>query len=110
MTIRIRALTPIDVPDDELGRRQERYDALSPEGVRVELFNLAGSPPQLDSVAACRASEHLAVAEALRTDPQRYAAVMIDCVLDPGLEQLERQAPVAAVGLLKLCAGTLAAA
>jgi Asp/Glu/hydantoin racemase len=110
MTVRIRALTPIEVPEDELRRRQERYDALSPTGVRVELFNLAGSPPQLDSAAACRASERLAVAEALRTDPQRYAAVMIDCVLDPGLEQLEQQAPVPAFGILKLCAGTLAAA
>jgi len=110
MTVRIRALTPINVPEDELRRRQERYDALSPAGVSVELFNLAGSPPELDSAAACRASERLAVAEALRTDPQSYAAVMIDCVLDPGLEQLEQQAPVPAFGILKLCAGTLAAA
>jgi Asp/Glu/hydantoin racemase len=108
--IRIRAITPIDVPEDEVVRRQERYDALSPPDVQVELFNLAGSPPQLDSAAACRASERLAVAEALRTDPERYDAVMIDCVLDPGLEQLEQQAPLPALGMLKLCAGTLAAA
>ena len=110
MTLTIRALTPIDVPPDELRRRQERYDALCPPGVRVALFNLPGTPRQLDSAQACRDSERLAIAEALRTDPERFDAVLIDCVLDPGLEQIERQAAVPAFGILKLCAGILAAA
>ena len=110
MTVRIRAITPIEVPEEELRRRQERYDAVSPAGIRVELFNLAGSPRELDSPAACRISERLAVQEVLRTDAERYDAVMVDCVLDPGLEELERRAPVPAFGILKLCAGTLAAA
>ncbi len=110
MTVRIRAITPIDVSDDELRRRQERYAELSPREVQVELYNLAGAPRQLDSEAACRASERLAVEEALRTDPRRYDAVMVDCVLDPGLEELERHAALPAFGMLKLCAGALAAA
>ncbi len=110
MTVRIRAITPIDVPDDELRRRQRRYDALAPAGSSVELVNLVGAPHQLGSAAACRLSERLAVREALRTDPARYAAVLVDCVLDPGLEELERHSPVPAFGLLKLCAGALAAA
>jgi allantoin racemase len=110
MTVRIRAITPIDVPAEELRRRQERYDALSPAGIRVELCNLAGSPRELDLPAACRLSERLAVEEALRTDAERFDAVLVDCVLDPGLEELERRAPVPAFGILRLCAGTLAAA
>jgi Asp/Glu/hydantoin racemase len=110
MTMTIRALTPIDVPPEELRRRQERYDALCPPGVRVELFNLVGTPRQLDSEQACRDSERLAIAEAVRTDPARFDAVMIDCVLDPGLEQIQERAAVPAFGILKLCAGTLAAA
>ncbi len=110
MTLRIRAITPIDVPEEELRRRQARYDAIAPEGVRVELFNLAGSPRQLDSDAACRSSERMVVEEAVRTDPARYDAVMADCVLDPGLEELERRTPVPAFGILKLTAGALAAA
>ncbi len=110
MTLRIRAITPIEVSPDELARRQARYDALAPDGVRFELLNLAGAPRQLDSDAACRTSEEMVVAEALRTDPGTYDAVMADCVLDPGLEELERQAPVPALGILKLCSGALAAA
>lgn len=110
MTITIRAVTPIEVPEDELERRRQRYAQLQPEGIRIELHNLAGAPRQLDSEAAVRASERLVVAELLRTDPAAYDAVMADCVLDPGLEELERRAPVPAFGILKLCAGTLAAA
>lgn len=110
MTLVIRAITPIDVSAEELLRRQGRYDDLSPEGVRIELENLAGGPRQLDSDRACRESERMVVEAALRTDPARYDAVMADCVLDPGLEELERRAAVPTLGILKLCAGVLAAA
>jgi Asp/Glu/hydantoin racemase len=110
VTITIRAITPIDVSAEEVARRQRRYDALSPPGVRVVLQNLPGSPPQLDSANACRASEAIVVAELLRTDPGQYDAVLADCVLDPGLETLEQQARVPAFGILKLCCGVLAAA
>lgn len=110
MSITIRAVTPIDVSAEEIARRQRRYDALSPRGVRVVLENLPDSPPQLDSAAACRASEAMVVTELLQTDPERYDAVLADCVLDPGLETLEQQARVPAFGILKLCCGVLAGA
>jgi Asp/Glu/hydantoin racemase len=110
MTISIRAVTPIDVSAEEVSRRQRRYDALSPEGIRVVLENLPGSPTQLDSASACRASEAVVVAELLQTDPGQYDAVLADCVLDPALETLEQRCPVPVFGILKLCCGVLAAA
>jgi allantoin racemase len=110
MTIRIHAVTPIEVSKEELRRRRVRYAAMAPEGVTVELDNLPGGPQQLDSAAACRQSEEMVV-EALRRGGGRPRdAVMADCVLDPGLERLAASVDVPAFGILQLATGALAAA
>ena len=103
--VRLRAITPIRVSEEELDRRRERYQMLSPEGVEVELANLPdppGVPASLDSEQAIRGSESAVVEEALASDPERYDAVLPDCVLDPGLERLWRECPVPAYGILRL--------
>ena len=43
--MRVIAITPIHVTDEELARRQERYSRLAPEGVTVELRNLTKQSP-----------------------------------------------------------------
>lgn len=106
--MRIRAITPIRVNESELARRQARYEALSPPEMEIELVNLPdrpGVPSRLDSERDIRVSEELVIEEALRTDPARYDAVLPDCVLDPGLDRLERECPVPAFVILKLSAG-----
>jgi Asp/Glu/hydantoin racemase len=108
--MRIRAITPIRVSEAELARRQARYRALSPPGIEVELVNPPDRPRvpgRLDSARDIRVSEELVIEEALRTDPARHDAVLPDCVLDPGLDRLERESPVPAFGILKLSAGLL---
>lgn len=108
--MRIKAITPIRITDEELARRTARYAALSPSNVEVVLVNLpdtAGVPYSLESAADIRSSEKHLVAEALNTDPTTYNAVLPDCVLDTGLERLDREARVPAFGLLRLSAGYL---
>ena len=108
--MRIKAITPIRVGEAELARRQARYEALSPPGVEVELVDLPDGPSvpgRLDSPRDIRTSEGFVIEEASRTDPARYDAVLPDCVLDPGLDRLERECPVPAFGILKLSAGLL---
>ncbi len=110
--MKIKVVTPIRVGDAELARRQERYGQLCPPGIAVELFDLPegeGVPRSLDSAWAIRESERLVTEEALATDRSAYDAVMPDCVLDPGLDRLERESPVPAFGILKLTAGFLVA-
>ncbi|HEX6499991.1 MAG TPA: aspartate/glutamate racemase family protein [Micromonosporaceae bacterium] len=107
---RIRAITPIHVDPVELGRRQRRYDRLSPAGTTVALADLGDDPrvPRaLDTADDVRRSEQLVVAEIGRTDPARFDAVLPDCVLDPGVGVVV-DAPVAVLGLLRLCAHLLA--
>ncbi len=109
--MRIKSITPIRVSEAELARRQARYEALSPPGTEVELVNLPdrpGVPVRLDSERDIRASEELVIQEALGTDPACHDAVLPDCVLDPGLDRLERECPVPVFGILKLSSGFLA--
>lgn len=110
MNVLIKAITPIRVSESELARRQARYEALSPLGVEIELVNLPegpGVPARLDSARDIRVSEEYVIEEAMKTGPARHDAVLPDCVLDPGLDRLERECPVPAFGILKLSAGLL---
>jgi Asp/Glu/hydantoin racemase len=107
--MRIRAITPIVVSDDELVRRQVRYAELAPAPLEVELVNIPGGPDRLESVEQIRESEQWVFDEAMRTDPERFDAILPDCVLDPALERLMSEAPVPVFGIMKLTAGYLAA-
>jgi allantoin racemase len=98
--VRIHAVTPIHVDADELARRQARYDALCPPGQRVELHDIGPDAPRaLDTADEVRESERLVV-EALTAAPAGYDALLPDCVLDPGVDQLQGLLPV--VGILRL--------
>lgn len=105
--LRVRAITPITVPPEELARRQARYDHLSPPGVEVTLDDIGPqAPATLDTVEAIRASDRLVAERACATDPHRFDVVLPDCVLDPGVEA---DAAVPVVGLLRLAASHVAA-
>jgi len=108
--MRIRAITPIRVTDDELARRQERYRRLSPQGVEVTLVNLPDRPdvPRALEIEDDLAASDRVVAEvAAATDPADFDAILPDCVLDPGLPTILRDGPLPVFGILKLTAGLL---
>ncbi|MGY1835589.1 aspartate/glutamate racemase family protein [Blastococcus sp. SYSU DS0510] len=99
--MRIYAVTPIHVPDEELARRQARYDALCPPGLSVELHDIgAGAPRALDTEQQVRDSEGM-VTEALRAAPDEADALLPDCVLDPGVPALAGTLGRPVFGLLR---------
>ncbi|HET7400101.1 MAG TPA: aspartate/glutamate racemase family protein [Intrasporangium sp.] len=101
--MRIFSVTPIHVGPQELSRRQQRYDALLPSGLTLDLVDIGPQAPRsLDTGADVRASE-AAVVAALRAAPQGYDVLMPDCVLDPGVAELAPELPV--VGILQLSLG-----
>ena len=83
--MRILAITPIRVTEEELVRRQARYDRLCPPGVEVHLDNLAApdAPRALDTADDVAASERLVGEQLAGADPTQYDALLPDCVLDP---------------------------
>lgn len=104
--MRVRSITPIRVPDDELERRRARYARLAPPGVQLRLDNLADGPTtprQLDTDEQVATSSDLVLAMALDTDPDEFDLVLPDCVLDPAVRRAPRE-PVPIVGILQLAA------
>jgi Asp/Glu/hydantoin racemase len=87
--MRILAITPIHVTEDELARRQARYDRLAPRGVTVRLENLGGGsdvPGALNTADEIAASEAMLVERFEAADTTGVDAFLPDCVLDPVVE------------------------
>jgi Asp/Glu/hydantoin racemase len=106
--VRIRAITPIHVGPDELARRQQRYDRLSPPGLTVSLVDLPSDAPQaLETAEDVRTSEQLVVDHARAVPADEYDVVLPDCVLDPGVGVAHTEVPL--VGILRLSTSLLAA-
>lgn len=100
--MRIFATTPLHVGADELARRQQRYDAISPAGVTVVLHDLPEeAPTQLNSADDIARSEEY-VHQALTAAPAEFDALMADCVLDPAVGRLQEETDRPVVGILKL--------
>jgi Asp/Glu/hydantoin racemase len=99
--VRIHASTPLYVGEEELARRQARYDRIAPAGVTIELHDLPDAAPRsLETEEDCRASEEFVI-EALSAAPQGVDAVFADCVLDPGITTLQRTLSIPAIGILR---------
>jgi len=110
--MRIRAFTPIHVGVEELQRRQERYNRLCPEGIQVELEDLPDTlqtPRELASPVQLRASENIGIELGSKTDPFTYDALLPDCVLDPGVEELDKITTVPVLAITRLSGHFLAA-
>lgn len=100
--MRIFATTPLHVGADELTRRQQRYDTISPAGLRVELHDLPEqAPTQLGNAEDIARSDDL-VHQALATAAEEYDAVMADCVLDPAVARLQEETGRPVIGILRL--------
>jgi allantoin racemase len=99
--VRIHASTPLYVGEEELARRQARYDRIAPAGVTVELHDLPETAPRsLETEEDCRSSEEFVI-EALSAVPRGVDAAFADCVLDPGIATLQRTLSVPAIGILR---------
>jgi Asp/Glu/hydantoin racemase len=82
--MRLLAITPIRVSEEELIRRQARYDRLSPPGVSVRLEHLREGPHALNDAEDIAASEAALLDQFAAADPSGFDGFLPDCVLDPG--------------------------
>lgn len=107
--MRIYAITPIHVGPKELARRQERYDRLAPS-LQIALHDQPTSAPiALETAAQVRESEECVITAVQAGELSGYDAVLPDCMLDPGIDQLGESLSIPVFGLLRLSAGALAA-
>lgn len=100
--MRLFAVTPIHVTDDELNRRRERYSRLCPPGVSLDLVDIgADAPTAMDTAEQIEAAEAL-MQKALRNAPEGYDGLLPDCVLDPGVSALGDESVLPVYGILRL--------
>lgn len=106
--LRIRAIAPLHLSDEELARRQRRYDLLGGDTVRIELTNLGrAAPERLDSAEDITRSEQAVGTIVRATDANRYDGILPDCVLDPAIDEPGPQG-IPVFGILRLVCGQLA--
>ncbi|MGW4485000.1 aspartate/glutamate racemase family protein [Amycolatopsis sp. NPDC004368] len=105
--MRALAVTPIHLPPEELIRRQDRYDRLSPPGLEIELRNVGpAAPATLDTAASMRESEREVAAVLKEADG--FDLAFPDCVLDPAVPDAVAEPALPVHGILKLSATHLA--
>ncbi|MCU4186753.1 aspartate/glutamate racemase family protein [Acidiferrimicrobium sp. IK] len=107
--LRVKAVAPLRLTPEELGRRQDRYDRLGGGQLAITLVNLTGdgAPSRFDTADQIAASERLTAEEIRRSDPSAFDIVLPDCVLDPAVGEVAAP-PVPVAGILQLVTAYLA--
>jgi len=86
--MRVISITPVHVTEAEFNRRQERYDRISPEGLKVTLVNFIQlDPKELENSEDVVASDLGLFADISSINRRDYDFLMPDCVLDPGFRK-----------------------
>jgi Asp/Glu/hydantoin racemase len=86
--MRVISITPVHVTEAEFNRRQERYDRISPEGLKVTLINFIQlDPKELETSEDVVASDLGLFADISSINRRDYDFLMPDCVLDPGFRK-----------------------
>jgi Asp/Glu/hydantoin racemase len=106
--MKVVSITPIHVTEEELKRRQARYERLAPAGITVELRNLSEkSLNALEKDSDVRASDFALLADASEINLEIGEVLLPDCILDPGFRQ---NASATTIGMLESVMGHLVAA
>ncbi len=106
--LRIKAIAPLRLDDEEVERRQHRYQLLATQGSSITLFNLIDpdAPTRLENDEDIRRSEALVYEEMLRTSSDEFDLILPDCVLDPAVGATF-PTPVPTYGILQLTSSAL---
>jgi Asp/Glu/hydantoin racemase len=106
--MKVVSITPIHVTEEELKRRQARYERLAPAGITVELRNLSEqSLNALEKDSDVRASDFALLADSSEINLEIGEVLLPDCILDPGFRQ---NASATTIGMLESVMGHLVAA
>ncbi|HET7194866.1 MAG TPA: hypothetical protein VFI99_07720 [Nocardioides sp.] len=100
--MKLLALTPIDVPPEEVARRQARYDAIAPDGLQVVVRCPPGLPAELGSEEDVVKSDAVLVS-AYAAEDGDWDGFLPDCVLDPAVHAVSSlPLPIHGIGRLAM--------
>lgn len=89
MTFRVKIISPLEASEADLDRRQRRYSQQAGPNTQVVVENLRGGPAALNTSGDVLASAAAIYQQGRDTRPDDYDAILIDCVFDPAVEELQ---------------------
>jgi allantoin racemase len=88
MTFRVKIISPLEATVADLARRQKRYRQRAGPETRVLVENLDGGPVALNTSGDVLVSAAAIYKQSQYTKLDDYDAILIDCVFDPAVEEL----------------------
>ncbi len=101
MNFRVKIITPIQVDEADLERRQRRYGARAAPETQVEVVGLTDGPKALETPGDMLFSAHAVFQEGVKTRADEVDAILIDCIFDPAVEALQKHLDIPVFGPLR---------
>ena len=101
LSFRVKIITPLQVDEADLARRQRRYGARAAPDTQIEVVGITDGPHALGTPGDLLFSEPAVFQEAVKTKPGEVDAILIDCIFDPAVAALLPQLDIPVFGPLR---------
>jgi Asp/Glu/hydantoin racemase len=95
---RVKIITPLRATEADLARRVRRYGEQAQPGTDIAVANLDEGPPALETAGDLLQSSAAIHRQALSVKPEEADAILIDCIFDPAVEEVEEATGVPTFG------------
>jgi allantoin racemase len=102
MTFRVKIISPLEATEADLARRQRRYSEQARPDTHLFVENLHDGPPALNTAGDVLASAAAIYQQGKSTPTKDYDAILIDCVFDPAVEELQEATGLPTFGPTRL--------
>ncbi len=89
MPFRVKIISPLEATQQDLERRQRRYREQAQAETQLVVENLAGGPGALNDAGDVLTSAAAIFQQGRQTSADDFDAILIDCVFDPAVEELQ---------------------
>jgi Asp/Glu/hydantoin racemase len=89
LSFRVKVISPLEATKADLARRQKRYSQVAGPATLVNVENLSGGPQSLETAGDVLDSAAAIYRQGKQTSSGEYDAILIDCVFDPAVDELQ---------------------
>ena len=102
MTFRVSIISPLEATEADLARRQRRYSEIAGPKTQVTVANLRGGPRALNTAGDVLSSAAAIFQQGKETSVADFDTILIDCVFDPAVEELQEATGIPTFGPTRL--------
>lgn len=101
MPFRVKIIPPIQVAERDLQRRQRRYRERAAPETQIAVCDLPEGPPMLYTRDDLTHSDEAVLQEGARTTTEQADAILVDCIFDPSVEEVQARTGLPTFGPLR---------